>query len=85
LTSPRKQTVGWEKKPEKRTQKKGGSSVGGGIQRNALARQGSTYEGFGEEGARKPGGKIQRNAKRGSTYDGFGEDGGEGVSDETLV
>jgi hypothetical protein len=58
---------------------------GGGIQRNASARQGSTYEGFGEEDASKPGGKMQRNAKKGSTYDGFGEGDGGGVSDETLV
>jgi hypothetical protein len=62
------------------------SSVGGGgIQRNASARQGSTYEGFGEEGASNPSGKIQRNAKKGSTYDGFGGGDGEGASDETLV
>jgi hypothetical protein len=63
--------------------------VGVGIQRNAPARQGSTYEGFGgEEGGVVPSsarGKIYRNAKKGSTYDGFGEGDGDGVSDETLV
>jgi hypothetical protein len=85
LTSTREQTAGWKKQPEQRVIKKVTSaSAGGGIQRNATTRQGSTYEGFGEEQpASSTSSKIRRNAKKGSTYDGFGE--GDGASDETLV
>ena len=75
----------------------GGSGSGGpksgGIRRNASARKGSTYDGFGGGGgggsvagsvARSVGGKIQRSALEGSTYDGFGGDDDDGGG-ETLV